>query len=241
MQTVVKVSKYLGLLFFIFVSCSTSKINYSNIFLKEGKSIGISYEEDIKEVLKDTCIMNSTFKTIHIANVTIESTRNFLKNYKKKDSVEHIRISHVDSLHLSDILCEYKNLNRLRINNCSLTQFSLYCKLINLQYLNLSNNKLDENCFESIANNFPNVGMIYIDDNLIKSLPHSLIKLEKLRYLGVSNNPISSIDLDILSNINRLRYLYIRNTLISEEECIKLNLDFNIGKTKEDKMKFYCN
>ena len=130
-----------------------------------------------------------------------------------------------------------KNLRRLEIHGCSISDLSGLAQLTQLEWLELINNQISD---VSPLKNLKNLEHLNLDDNVISDVS-SLAKLTELKVLYLENNVIS--DVSPLAGLTNLERLDLRNNAISdfsplrrlsEETFVRMegNPDFPTGGPK---------
>ncbi len=156
----------------------------------------------------------------------------FLKDIQSFRNVECIIINSCELKSIPQEIVNIESLKYLSISNCELTSFKNITDLRNLQYLNLTNNKI--NIIPRNIEKLSNLQYLELTGNLIQQLPKQLKKLKSLKFLSLDFNQLTySIylpsNLSLLSmqycNLNDiedfLKYTSIKATLI------RLNLTGN--------------
>lgn len=92
-----------------------------------------------------------------------------------------------------------------------------------LRWLNLSGNKItNEGVEEGALNNMPHLAHLYMDDNLLSSVPSNLpSSLEQLR---LCRNRISKIPAGVFSGLARLRLLELQGNKLQDDAVTEVSL-----------------
>lgn len=129
-----------------------------------------------------------SLKTLNISNNNLKSSK-FLNTLKKLKNLEELDISHNNFFEWAMDF----NLPKLRLLNLDsnkLTLINFTKKSSALEKLSLKHNKLSD--FISIHSN-TNLKQLDISYNKISQIPESLLKIQCLAILNISNNSISSL------------------------------------------------
>ena len=103
-----------------------------------------------------------------------------------------------------------KNLRRLDINNCSISDLTPLAELTQLEWLSLINNQISD---ISLLANLKSLEHLNLDANVIKDVS-PLAKLTQLEVLYLENNQIS--DVSPLAGLTNLERLDLRNNAVSD-------------------------
>jgi leucine-rich repeat protein SHOC2 len=115
----------------------------------------------------------------------------------------------------------FKNLMQLNISNNKLTELPANLgELQKLTYLDISNNKIIQ--LPESMGNLKMLNSFKMSQNKIEKLPVSFFRLTTLEIIDFYSNPLS-FDPQQFSKISKkLKYLDVRNTGLTNEECKQL-------------------
>lgn len=124
------------------------------------------------------------------------------------------------------------NIRKLELQANNLNEINNIEYLVNLEYLNLSFNKLDSKVLNS-ALNIQNIKSINLSHNEIENINEdSVINNKSVENIFLSNNKIKSIDIDKILLSTNLKELDLRNNNME----IKLNSDITTYNNNDIKI-----
>lgn len=117
----------------------------------------------------------------------------------------------------------FKNLKTLVLRENNINKIDSLDGLINLQYLDLSCNKL-RNIERSNIGLLPNLNILICDSNYLKNI-NSFSKLQSLSYVSFDNNKISEItNIERLAEVENLKELNLNNNPITKNINYRVNI-----------------
>ncbi|CAF4805426.1 unnamed protein product, partial [Rotaria sp. Silwood1] len=164
-----------------------------------------NYIHEIPNAIKTNLINLRSLKLINLNLIEIKN-RTFIK-YRKLEQLSIIK-SQIKSIESDGLI-----------------------SLINLRYLNLEQNLLNDSSWNSLIKYLPNLEMLYLSQNNFNYLKK--IHLTYLKILDLSSNGLQYIDRNIFQSLEKL---YLQNNeinslqltfLLSLKNLKELNLDFN--------------
>ena len=147
------------------------------------------------------------FLNINCKNLTETQLINILN---KCDSKKLIGLTLDEANRVPDIIKNFINLKKLKIEHSSLEEFpDFISNMMNLQEIHFAHNIIKEVPFW--IKTLDKLEVLDLYDNLLKSLPRTIEEAPKLRVLNIGkNNFFSSLPSEVLK-IKQLNELYVRN------------------------------
>lgn len=149
----------------------------------------------------------------------------------------------------------YDNLKWIDLSNCKLQKVNL--NLINLEYLNLSNNNIQDidnvecknlkylnlsnNTIKKLKNDFKNLNHINLSKNILNDV-YFLEDMKELEFIDANNNEIETFpDLSELSKLKVINMKYNKVTEISKNKIPSTIYSINLSNNKIQKVddRFY--
>ncbi|MDQ3190394.1 MAG: leucine-rich repeat domain-containing protein [Bacteroidota bacterium] len=116
----------------------------------------------------------------------------------------------------------FPNLQWINLSRNRMTEIPAEIFLLkNLQYLDLSKNKID--LIPKEIGNLTSLKQLYLNQNNIASLPPQIGKLINLELFDLWENEISVLPIEI-AELKKLKTLDLRNILINDDEQKKISL-----------------
>lgn len=139
----------------------------------------------------------------------------------KPEEVYKLILSKQKYKYFPEEILVFVNLTQLDLSNNKITEVpDRIVELKKLTYLNLSKNKITQ--LPETIGNLSMLNSLKISQNKIQSLPSSFFRLKLLEILDLSSNPLLFDPLHFNVFAARLKYLDVRNTKLSTEDCRKL-------------------
>ncbi len=124
-------------------------------------------------------------------------------------ALQYLNLSSIPMVDL-EFLRRMKNLERLVLNGCNLTQLPQSIGSLPLQLLSICNNYLNT-LPESIGEMTP-LKFLYATDNLLTALPSSMSRLSSLEFLYLGNNHLTSVS-ESMGSMNLRSFDLVGNQL----------------------------
>lgn len=119
------------------------------------------------------------------------------------DKLKVLDISRNQLDNVPDTITKLQNLTTINLSNNQLTSFPELKEFTKLSVIDLSGNKLSQFpdiCFEENAN----LSEIYLKENVIDEIPHSIDQLISLKHFSLAKNQIKKVPKN-LANISKLK------------------------------------
>lgn len=157
--------------------------------------------------------------------IDIDLSNNHLKWIKLESfkNLEKLKVFKLDKNELTEIPDELLSkclLESLSVSHNKLTDVAFLRNQTNLFRLDLSFNQIEE-LPEEIFSAFTNLYMLYLEGNRITNPWPAFQGLPKLYQVLLNDNPLNSLDMDVIGSLPNLRKFYVSNCNISEVDFSK--------------------
>lgn len=187
------------------------------------KLINLTISETDLTSLPETIGKLRSLKTLDLHKISINSLPNSIGLLK---SLRKLRLSNLYLESISEFFGNLHNLEELEVLDCEFTSIpKSFGNLKNLRKIYLKNVKMPRfpqsitnlkkitlliiiespNFTFSTLNLFPNVKELILQGNNLKEIPAEISLMKSLRYIDVSDNPITAISKEVLSLPNLIR------------------------------------